>query len=281
MKYTLLIYFYILSISAYSQINSEKEIVSRMLNASENLHTAKYSFHTEELLVNGSFEITDRLVKLQAKPKNIYFYSQKPNPGTEIIWKEGWKENKMLVSPGSFPFVTFTMKPTSSLARKNSHHSIVEMGFNYMNSLVVHYQKAYGDKFYDYCSIVDTVQWDGRSCIRFEFDFKDYSVIKYTVRKNENVSSIAKKLFLNDYSILILNHSISDYDDVKEGQVIKIPNSYGKKIEFYIDRFSWLPIRQQIFNSNGLYEKYEIKSLFVNPKFKDEEFTPEYKEYKF
>ena len=105
--------------------------------------------------------------------------------------------------------------------------------------------------------------------------------MKYTVKKNEKLSDIAKKLYLNDYSIMLLNSAIGDLDDVKEGQVIKIPNFYARKIEFYMDRATGLPLRQLIYDQNGLYEKYEMKSFLLNPVFKPEEFSPEYKEYGF
>jgi outer membrane lipoprotein-sorting protein len=44
---------------------------------------------------------------------------------------------------------------------------------------------------------------------------------------------------------------------------------------------TWLPLKQLIYDSKGLYEKYEMKSFMLNPPFSDAEFTPEYKDYKF
>ena len=79
----------------------------------------------------------------------------------------------------------------------------------------------------------------------------------------------------------MLNPSIDGFDNVRSGQVIKIPNFYCRMIEFYIDKVSWLPLRQLISDQKGLYEKYEMKSFLLNPVFKTDEFSPEFGEYKF
>ena len=281
MKYIFTFFLLIAFHLSFSQTNSVKVIIQRMLKSSEGLKSAKFTLHTEERMKNGQFAETDRFVKMITKPKEIYFYSVKPNPGTEIIWKEGWNNNKMMVSPGSFPFITFSINPNSSIARKDSHHSIRDLGFDYVTNMIGYYLKFYGDGFYNYISITDTVQWDNHSCIHVTFDFKDYAEINYTVKKNENIIDIAEKFHLNDYSILLLNPSIDGFDNVRSGQVIKIPNFYCRKIEFYIDRVSWLPLRQLISDQKGLFEKYEMKSFLLNPVFKTDEFSPEFVEYKF
>jgi outer membrane lipoprotein-sorting protein len=267
--------------SSFSQTAKEKEIIDKMLHANDDIVSAKFTLHTEERMKDGKFMIADRLVKLKTKPKQVYFYSMRPNPGTEIIWKENSPDGKMIVSPGSFPYVTFSMKPNSALARKDSHHSIKSLGFEYVTKLISHYKNLYDEKFYDYVSVKDTISWDNRSCIVIEFEFNDYKAVNYTVKGKETITEIAQKKNLNDYSILVLNPSIDDLDDVKDGQVIKIPNFYSKKIEFYVDRITWLPLKQTIYDGKGLFEKYEMKSFIKNPSFKADEFSEDYKEYKF
>jgi outer membrane lipoprotein-sorting protein len=252
-----------------------------MLAGNEKVKTAKFTFYSEERFFNGKFEKKEMLIKLQSKPKKVYMYSVTPDAGTEIIWKEGWNDNKMLIGPGSFPYVTFSLGINSSLARKDSHHSIRNMGFDYVARLVKYYLDVYGEKFYSFITVADTVNWDNHSCIILKFDFKDYKEINYTVKKDESITDIAERYQLNDYAILIINPSINDYHDVKEDQVIKIPNFYSRKIEFYIDRVNYLPLKQLIYDKNGLYEKYEMKSFRMNPVIKDEEFDPKYKEYGF
>jgi len=67
----------------------------------------------------------------------------------------------------------------------------------------------------------------------------------------------------------------TDYDDVKAGQVLRVPTSYAKSIELWIDKELMLPIRQVIFDDKGKYEEYEYRSLVVNPKHSLKVFDPE------
>jgi outer membrane lipoprotein-sorting protein len=280
MKYILLLFFIFISTILSAQ-NPVKVLVEKMLKANEQLHSSKFTLYTEERMIDGKIMVTERLVKMKTRPKKIYFYSITPNPGTEILWSEGWNEDKMMVSPKSFPYVTFSMHLNNPIARKDSHHSIVDLGFEYVSGIVEHYVKKYKENFYSYVKITDTVNWNNRSCIVVKVDFADFKYLDYTVQPNEDVMDIAVKKYLNDYSILMANPELDDYKDVKAGQVIKIPNFYCRNIIFFIDRLTWLPLKQEMYDEKGLYERYEMKSFIPNPTFKPEEFTPEYSEYKF
>lgn len=281
MKKVLIIIFAFNIIYAHGQPSQVKNVVAKLIGAKKLLQSAKFTMYCEERLIDGTFAKSERLVKLNVSPKQIYFYSVTPLAGTEILWKEGFNEDKMLIGPSGFPYVAFSIKPNSTIARKDSHHPISDMGFEYAINMIEYYVKSYGDELYKQVTIKDTVQWDNRSCIHLIVDYKNYNSLKYTVKQNENITDIARKYYVNDYLILILNPSIDNFDDVKAGQVINVPNFYCKKIEFYIDRSTWLPVKQTIYDQKGVYEKFEFKSLIVNPHFKPEEFTSEYKDYKF
>src|SRR5690606_11374718 len=103
----------------------------------------------------------------------------------------------------------------------------------------------------------------------------------YTVKEGESITSIAHNKRLNDYSLLALNPQVDDYDDVRPGEVIRIPAFYNKRVDFYLELRSWLPLVQMIYDEKGLFEKYELKSFVLNPSFSPAEFTPEYEDYKF
>ena len=252
-----------------------------MNSANESLRTARFTIYGEERLRDGKILVTERLVKLNVRPKKVYFYSVTPDPGMEVLWTENSADGKMLIKPSSFPYVTFSLKPGSSLARTDSHHHISEMGFDYSVSLINHYLKTHGESLLRYARIRDTVNWQGKRCIHLVMDFPSFAYSDYTVKKGENISTIAAKLRVNDYMIMCANGSTNDMYDVKEGQVIKVPNFYAAKIEFYIDLKTWLPVRQVIYDDKGLFENFEFRNLVVNPVFKEEEFTSDYKDYKF
>lgn len=265
--------------TCYGQ-SSIGDIIQKMNKASVNLHTAKFTIYGEERLRNGELLVSERIVKLNVNPQKVYFYSVKPDPGMEVLWKNGINE-KMLVNPGGFPYITLNISHTGSVARKDSHHSIQDMGFEYVVNLMNYYVRTQGDNILKWAFIQDTVQWQGRSCIHLVIDFKNYKPYTYTVLQGENVSSIAAKLHVNDYMIFNMNPTVDDMDDVKPGQKITVPNFYASKIEFFIDRTTWLPVKQLIYDQKGLYEKYEFRNLVVNPVFKSDEFSSDYKDYKF
>jgi hypothetical protein len=281
MKNFILFFLLFPAVNVYSQSSSITEIIRRMNKANSAVHTAKFTMFGEERLRNGKLMVSERLVKLRLNPKQVYFYSVMPNPGMEVLWKQGWQENKMMISPGSFPYVTFNLKYNSSLARKDSHHSIADMGFEYVIGLINYYVSTHGDKIFDYVRIVDTVQWDNHSCVHISLNFPGFKMVSYTVVPGENVADISRKLHVNDYMILMMNPSVDDFDDVKAGQIINVPNFYAKRIEFFIDQKSWLPVRQFIYDSTGLYEHYEFRSLLINPNLDPGEFLSTYKDYKF
>ena len=63
--------------------------------------------------------------------------------------------------------------------------------------------------------------------------------------------------------------------------MIQVPNVYAKIILLMIDKEYMLPISEKIIDDKGLYETYEYFNLKVNTPNAPEEFTKEYKDYKF
>lgn len=269
------------SFPALCQDLAVKRVFENMLSAASSIQTAKFILYTEERLLNGQFAVAERIVKVQSNPLNIYFFEVKPEAGMEVLRKEGWNENKMMISPGGFPYLTFSLKTNSALARKDSHHPIEHIGFDYLVGLMKFYQDKYKNHFYDYASITDTTMWDNRQCIIFKFDFKDYKELNYTMQPGENVTSIAERMYVNDYSLLMLNPFLDGFEEVKNSRPIKVPNFYNRKFIFYIDKNNWLPIKQLIYDETGLYENYEMKSFLFNPVFKKNEFDEKNPGYSF
>ena len=82
--------------------------------------------------------------------------------------------------------------------------------------------------------------------------------------------------------IVEMNPKLKDYFDIlTPGQVIKVPNYYAKTVILYIDQFYNLPIGVKVYDDKGLFEEYNYHFLQVNPKFDENEFTRDYKDYKF
>jgi outer membrane lipoprotein-sorting protein len=101
------------------------------------------------------------------------------------------------------------------------------------------------------------------------------------VQPGETVVTIGEKLKVNDHMILEINPAIDDYEDVKAGQVIKVPNSFARKIILKIDKKSFLPMAQTVYDEKGLYSVVEFSNFIANPKLTAEDFSPENPEYGF
>ena len=101
------------------------------------------------------------------------------------------------------------------------------------------------------------------------------------MKPGENITSVSERLHINDYSLLILNPFLDGFEEVRQSQTIKVPNFYNRKFTFYIDKNNWLPIKQLIYDENGLYENYEMKSFLLNPVFEKNEFDEKNPAYSF
>jgi len=117
--------------------------------------------------------------------------------------------------------------------------------------------------------------------MKMEFDYPEFGYKNYMVKKDENVTAIAAQNFVHEYMIVSANKDVDDIHDVEEGQQILIPNMFARKIIFYVDLQTYLPLVQEIHDEKGFFEKYEYKSFILNPTFVTEEFTSEYKDYGF
>ena len=269
------------SVHLFAQVDKKKEIATQMLNACEKIQGAKYDVITTERKKNGSITVKKLQVKLKTHPKQIYIYCIQPDSSAEVLWKPAEMKNEALVNPNGFPYINLKLDLYSSTLRKDDHHTIKELGFDYIYSMVTHIKNKLGDKFYSYLSIADTIQKDGRKLARIVFDYTDFAYIPYIIKKGENATTIAIMNDINEYMIVCANKNVKDFHDVKEGQQIVIPNCFGRKIIFGIDVETKLPLLQEVYDEKGLFERYELNNFILNPKFAEDEFTPDFKDYHF
>lgn len=255
------------------------EIFRKMMSTIDGIKTL--SFHLDKTeRIKGKMAPGSQDVKLNVKPFKVYLKVQVPNKGAEVLYIEGQNDGKAKVNPNAFPYMTLNLDPDGSILRKDQHHSVKELGFGYTGDLLNHVYQKYKDKINDYVTINGEVTYDGRKCWNVTLTNKEYKIESYTVQAGEDILKIARKLRLDEYSLLELN-GIKDFDDVKAGQTIKVQNSLCKQIEMYIDQETYLPLYQKLFDEKGLMATYEYSKLKINPTFKPEEFTEDYSGYDF
>jgi len=261
--------------SGSDDINA-KMIVDHLFKSVENIKTLKYNLKLSER-IEGKIDGTQSYIKLQVSPRKLYLYML----GPELIWIEGQNNGNALVNPKAFPYFNLNLNPYGSIMRKNQHHTIHEIGFEYMANLMKGIVKKSGDQFEKYFVYAGEEKWNNRTCYKIIISFPEFAYNYYTVLKGEDLVSIARKLKVSEYMILENNPKVKDYYGVKEGDQIKVPNAYAKLTIMLIDKQFMLPVSNKIFDDKGLFESYEYYNLQVNPKIADEEFTKSYKDYSF
>jgi hypothetical protein len=174
----------------------------------------------------------------------------------------------------------------AAAARYSLRRSIMEFGptgfpfEDYIAEIFRYTIREQGDKIFNLFSVTGTAEFNGRNCTVLQYENPEFGFENYTVKENETLTGIAHANHVSDYMLLTVN-KLKGYTGVKTGQVIKVPVSYGKKIVLYLDEYNHLPLMQIVYDENGLYEKYEFKSFVLNPKFSDNDFSPDNDKYGF
>lgn len=274
---SLILFFQLFICSAQS--SNCKEIVDRMIKAIDETKTLSFNFK-QLARVNNSIKKSEINARIQVKPRKIYIQMVYPKERIEILYNEEISKN-VLVKPNSFPFIPIELDPFSNHMREDNHHTIFELGFTFMGSVIKQAVAMAGKDFEKYFECKGDVNFEGRECHAIVINFEDFKFVDYTVKQGENLRKIAQEKKISDFMILENNPKIKDFNDVKPGQVIKIPNGYAKKTILYIDKEHNLPIMMTMFDDKGLYERFEYRNLIVNPKFPETEFLRHHKDYGF
>lgn len=257
-------------------VSNSRELLDDIIVSIANVKTLRYNLQCNER-INGKMQHTESKVKLQVSPRKLYLLLK----GPEVLWTQGTNDGDALVNPEAFPYMNLNLDPFGSLMRKDQHHTIHEMGLQYLADILKDGIRRAGDKVDKYFVVLGEEKYNGRACYKLSIAFPDFAWQSYTVKKDENITSIARKLRVSEYMILENNSKASWYNDVKEGQVIQVPDAYAKLTLLLIDKEFLLPVNNKVFDDKGLFETYEYSNLIVNPPIAPEEFTKDYKEYNF
>ncbi len=255
-----------------------KTILEKSFNAIDDVKSLKYHLKIIERGKKG-FNYYQSAVKYQKHPKQIYLFIK----GIEVLYVDGKNNNKALVNPGGFPYINLNLDPMGDLMRQDQHHTLKEMGYDYLTSIIKHtVSQVDRDEFDTYFKLLGEEKINNRLCYKILINNKEFEYKDYVVQEGESITSIARKNFISEYMILERNTKFKDYfDPLKKGQVIKIPNSYCRSVLLYIDKFYFVPISVRVVDDKGLFEEYNYHHLQVNPTFEPREFTRDYKDYNF
>ena len=272
-----LFYYSFISFSAKTTPFICKEILQNTLASIGKIQTLKFHLKVIERFKEKLLS-TESQIKMNASPRKVYIYLK----GPELLWLEGKNNGNALVNPAGFPYMNLNLDPMGNIMRENQHHTVHEAGFDYFGGIIKNSFGIAGEKFDDYYKCGGILTWDSHECYLITAEYPEFNYIEYAVQKDEDLVTISRKLNVSDYMLLEINSDkVNNYRDVKQNQKIKVPNVYGKKMILYIDKELLVPRVIKVYDEKGLFESYEYYDLEVNSKIPDEEFTKEFKGYKF
>lgn len=263
----------------WSQNSDAISILKEMIDSIRKLRTIQFTLIQTERF-NGLLKNQSDAIKMQISPLKIYISAASTGKSYEVLWIQGQNEGKALVHPGGFPYVTLNLDPEGN-TMKEGHHSIFATNLNYIADLVYDAMKKNADNLPGIVSYQGLYDVDGRICDKILLDFHTFRLIPYTVKPDEDLVTIAARHNVNEYMIFEKNKTIKSYTDISPGQTIQIPERYAKSMVIYIDKELKLPIIEMMYDDMGLFERYELKKIKVNPSFSSEVFSKRNTEYHF
>jgi hypothetical protein len=266
----------LLSLKGFSQGKTCVQLLHQMNDSIKKIKTLKMHIYAIER-IDKTYLSANSEIKLNSSPRKLYFIN--PKKKLEILHLPA-KNEKAIVKPHVFPYVTMHLDPNGNMMRKNQHYTLNELGFDFISKSIaftINKDKE-GTKHFKYHGLVKK---NGVSCYFMEYDNAHYEYVDYKVGKRETVTSLSYKLGVNDYLVRYKNDLINEFGFLKEGKIIKVPTLYCKKAVIYLSESTLLPISLSLYDDIGLFENYEFSNIQINPSINEIEFTTKFHEYKF
>ena len=255
-----------------------RDIIGTMLDSVKNIRTQKCDIKVVEH-INDHLNVAESQIKINTNPKKIYYKSILK--GNEVLWIQGENNGNARIHARSLPLVNLDLDPYGSIMRKENHHTIFDLGFQYIASIVANTIVRYPKEFDKHFAYAGSIVWNKTDCYQIVISFPEYKYVEYTVSKGETANSIAAKFSTSDYKIRRKNDLSSYYGTIKEGKKLRVPSPYGNKVIIYIDKKNGMPINVKVYDEEGLFEAYEFTNVKINLTFAPDEFSEKYKGYGF
>ena len=215
-------------------------------------------------------------MKITFNPYRVYLKNRK---GVEVLYVTGQNNNEAWVYPGAFPYLTLSLNPLGTLMRKGQHHTALQAGFGMIADLLNgpdgHADNAYTRSF----RYAGDSTAQGKPCHILRSDYPQFRYVAYRAGKNESVASVADRFGCGEYRIAERN-SLAIDSELSEGQVVQVPNAYGRRVIVLVDTKTYLPASVTVYDDRGLYEQYHFLNVVANQPIPLAEFSKDYKGYK-
>lgn len=278
MRKFLILYLFIYSCTIQAQDLKAAKFITEMLDSIAHIKTVRFKVKALERIETGYSSAASE-TKLHTKPRYLYFINREKK--LEILYVTGQFDNKALVKPHVFPYMTLQLSPTGNIMRKNQHYSIHELGFDFIGRTIALALSKEKENMLKSLSYIGKHEKNGYNCHMVIYESSAFSFFTYEVGRKESVTSIAAKFNVNDYLLRVKNKLYNDFGYIKEGTKLQIPNFYCKRAVLYIDEKSLIPVSVSIYDDTGLFECYDFYNVIINKPIDPAEFTKNYKDYHF
>lgn len=269
----------LLSMAASAQTINAKYLIDKMLTNIDQVKSLKVNLNSKERFGDKYIE-TRMFMKVNQYP--FKYYMKDYDKGIELLYSDGWNGGKCYINPNGFPWTNVSLAPLSDKVRADQHHTLFEASFRFLGNILRSLLKRVADekRNYDtYFKYMGEITYNGRQYYQLYLVNDEFAWVDYTLTQDETPRDLGMRMNLSDH--LIEERNGIGHGKLKAGKTIKIPNTYAKKVVLYLDKNSFLPVIQFVYDDKGLYEKYEYNDLIINPTFAADEFTDTFKDYGF
>lgn len=252
-----------------------QQLTARLITAIQSLKTMRCNAEARERIGNKTTP-DYTVMKLTFSPFRAYIKNQK---GVEVLYVTGQNDNEALVYPGSFPYITLSLNPNGSLMRKGQHHTVLQAGFGMIADLLGGPAARGGSEFTRSFRYAGDTTAQGQPSYILRSDYPQFRYVAYRVGKNETIESVATHFGCGEYRIIERNELSVD-SKLTEGQVLQVPNAYGRRVIVVVNAKTYLPASVTVYDDKGLFEKYAFLDVVINQPIPAAEFSKGYKGYK-
>ncbi|MCB9753866.1 MAG: DUF1571 domain-containing protein [Myxococcales bacterium] len=120
----------------YANPDTIREAVYRMESAYEGVNDYTAIFYKRERVRGRMLPWETMEIKFR-KPFAVYLrWLDGKKKDQESLFVKGWNNNKIMAHPGSFPDITVSLSPDSSLAMRGNRHPITDCGIGHIIELI-------------------------------------------------------------------------------------------------------------------------------------------------
>ena len=114
-------------VAANQRLREEVYAMEKAYNTGIRDYTA--TFYKQERVKGELLPVETMLLKFR-KPFSVYLrWTAGDFAGREVLFVQGWNDDKLRAHQGSFPDITVNLRPDAALAMKGNRHPIHDLGF--------------------------------------------------------------------------------------------------------------------------------------------------------